>query len=153
MPTAQPGDQVQVHYVKRFEDGSGVSSRNRAPLELTVGVDHPCLPGLGAALVGLVPGARATVRVPAERAYGLPDPARVRRWARTRFPKDQPLRTGEWVRIVSRKGRRRRVRIVEVRPRTVVVDTNHRWAGQAMRLEVQLIGMRAPDSGSAKPGP
>jgi peptidylprolyl isomerase len=153
MQTAQPGDRVQVHYVKRFEDGSGASSRARAPLELTVGIDHPRLPGLGTALVGLTPGARARVRVPAERAYGMPDPARVRRWARTRFPKDQPLQTGEWVRILSGQGRRRRVRIVEVRPRTVVVDTNHRWAGQAMRLEVQLIGIQAPDSSSAMPGP
>src|SRR6516162_8638004 len=54
MRTVQQGDRVLVHYVKRFQDGSVASSRDRceAPLELTVGTDHPRLPGLGLALVG-----------------------------------------------------------------------------------------------------
>jgi FKBP-type peptidyl-prolyl cis-trans isomerase 2 len=147
MQTVQQGDCVQVHYVKRFQDGSVASSRYRAPLELTVGIDHPRLPGLGLALVGLAPGTSTTVSVPSERAYGPPDPARVHRWARTRFPNDQPLPIGKWVRMLNRHGRHRLVRIVEVRGKTVVVDTNHRWAGQAMELEVQLIGIRPPDAG------
>jgi peptidylprolyl isomerase len=147
MRTVQPGDRVQVHYVKRFQDGSRAASREQAPLELTVGVDHPRLPGLGLALVGLAPGTRTTVRVPPERAYGLPDPARVHHWARTRFPQGQPLAVGQWVPVLTRKGRPRLVRIVEVRGRIVVVDTNHRWAGQAMVLEVELLGIQAPAAG------
>ena len=46
MQTVQSGDRVEVHYVKRFQDGSVVSSHSRMPLELTVGVAHPRLPGL-----------------------------------------------------------------------------------------------------------
>ena len=53
MRTAQMGDKVRVHYVKRLQDGSRASSRNSGPLELTVGIGHPRLPGLGLALVGL----------------------------------------------------------------------------------------------------
>jgi carbon storage regulator CsrA len=146
MRTVRSGDRVQVHYVKRFQDGSVASSHDHAPLELTVGTDHPRLPGLGLALVGLTPGASTTVRVPAERAYGLADPARVHRWARTRFPKDQPLPVGKWVRFLTSQGRRRLVRILEVRGRMVVVDTNHRRAGQALDLEVELISIQAPDA-------
>ena len=147
MPTAQPGDRVQVHYVKRLQDGSVASSRHRAPLELTVGIDHPRLPGLGLALVGLAPGTSTTVSMPPGRAYGPHDPARVDRWARTRFPHDQPLPVGQRVRVLNRGGRRRLIRILEVRDTTVVVDTNHRWAGQAMELEVELIGIQAPGAG------
>ena len=77
--------------------------------------------------------------VPTERAYGQPDPTRIQHWARTRFPLDRPLLVGEWVRILNRTGRHRTVRILEVRSQSVVVDTNHRWAGQAMELEVELI--------------
>src|SRR5439155_26004170 len=95
MQTVQPGDRVRVHYVKRFQDGSVASSRGRAPIELTVGSDHPRLPGLGLALVGPAPGASTTVRVPPDRAYGPSDPSRVRRWARTRLPDDQPLAVGK----------------------------------------------------------
>jgi peptidylprolyl isomerase len=146
MQTAQRGDCVQVHYTKRFQDGSVASSLDRTPLEVTVGVDHPRLPGLGLALVGLAPGTTATVSVPPEQAYGPTDPARVHRWARTRFPSDQPLPVGKWVRVLNRQGRRRLVRIVEVRGKAVVVDTNHRWAGQAMEMEVQLVGIRTADA-------
>jgi carbon storage regulator CsrA len=148
LQTAQQGDRVQVHYVKRAQDGSAASSRG-APLDLTVGIDHPRLPGLGLALVGLAPGATTTVRVPAERAYGPSDSApRVRRWARTRFQQDQPLPIGGWVRVLDRQGHRRLVRILKVRARTVLVDTQHRWAGQALDLEVKLIGIQDPDGGS-----
>ena len=153
MQTAQLGDRVRVHYVKRLQDGAVASSRDRAPLELTVGIDDPRLPGLGLALVGLAPGTRATVRVPPERAYGAPDPTRVHRWARTRFPADQPLPVGRWVRVRNAGGRRRSVRILEVRGGLVVVDTNHRAAGQAMELEVELVGIQAPGAGSELRGP
>jgi peptidylprolyl isomerase len=146
MQKAKPGDRVRVHYRKRFPDGSVVSSRDHAPLELTIGEDHPRLPGLGAALVGMTCGASTTVRVSPEHAYGTSDPARVHRWARTRFPKDHPLPVGEWVRVVSAQGRRRAVRILEVNDRMVVVDTNHRRAGQAMELEVEVVGISSGPS-------
>ena len=101
MPTAQLGDRVQVHYVKRLQDGSRASSRGRAPLEVVVGENHPRLPGLGMALVGLAPGTRTTVLVSAENAYG-PAAARVRsrRWnlmrmRATRLPRPSPNSKGE----------------------------------------------------------
>src|SRR5262245_18657819 len=103
MRTSQLGDRVQVHYVKQFQDGSARSSRSRgdAPLELIVGTDHPRLPGLGSALVGLQEGNTVTVRVPPERAYGMPDPGRIRRVERARFPADEDLRVGRrvWMRL------------------------------------------------------
>src|SRR5947209_4692372 len=114
MRTAQPGDQVQVHYAIRSQDGSKASSRGRAPIHLTVGVDHRRLPGLGLALVGLAPGARTTLQVPAEQAYGLSDPTRIHNWSRKRFPREAALRIGTWVRLTNKQGRRRLVRILVV---------------------------------------
>ena len=150
MRTAQQGDRVHIHYVKRAQNGAMCSSQGREPLELTVGTEHRRLPGLGQALVGLGEGERVTVLVPAEQAYGLPSADRVRRLARSRFPKGgQSLRTGSWVHVTGRTGRRRLVRIQEVRDKVVVVDTNHPWAGQAMALEVELIRIQSPES--AKP--
>jgi FKBP-type peptidyl-prolyl cis-trans isomerase 2 len=141
MRTAQQGDRVQVHYVKRLQDGCVASSRGHAPLQLTVGIDHPRLPGLGLALVGLAPGGGASLQIPPERAHGLSDPSRVHRWSRKRFPEQATLTVGKWVRFTSDRGRRRLVRILEVGDKLVVVDTNHRGAGQAMELEVELIGI------------
>jgi FKBP-type peptidyl-prolyl cis-trans isomerase 2 len=147
MQIAQAGDRVQVHYVKRFQDGSVASSREKGPLEVVVGVDHPRLPGLGLALVGLTPGTKTVLSVPAERAYGAPSPDRVHRWARSRFPKKLDLPIGKWVQFTTRGGRSRWVRILDVRGPTVVVDTNHRFAGQSLQLEVELVGIQSSAGG------
>ncbi len=124
MPTTQLGDRVWVRYVKRTQDGSVTPARSRTPVVMTVGVDHPRLPGLGLALVGLTPGAVTTIRVPAGQGHAPSDPARVRRWGRARFPEGRPLVAGAWVPVSDAVGRRRLVRVVEAGARTVMVDTN-----------------------------
>jgi FKBP-type peptidyl-prolyl cis-trans isomerase 2 len=140
MRKAQQGDHVQVHYVKRFQDGSTVTSRDSSPLEVTIGTTHPRLPGLGLTLVGLAAGECRTLRLPPEQAYGLRDPGRVRTVHRKLFPPDKPLPVGKWVRILGRRGPRL-VRILEWCDERVVIDVNHRRAGQALELEVELIAI------------
>ena len=151
--TAQEGDHVQVHYRKCLQDGSVASSRGHAPLEVSIGTADPRLPGLGLALVGLAAGEAATLRVPAEQAYGVADPTRVRRLRRTCFPPESPVRVGELVRIADRKGRHRLVRILEATRKSVLVNTNHRWAGQTLELQVEVVSIRDPDAGEACPQP
>jgi peptidylprolyl isomerase len=144
MRTAQEGDRVQINYVKRFPDGTAARARDRESLEVTVGTNHPRVPGLALALVGLAPGDFTKVRVPAPQAYGLPDPGRVRRLDRRRFLPSQPLTVGAWVRFLDCRGKARRVRVLEAGERVVVVDANHPRAGQDMELEVELVSIRDP---------
>ena len=150
MRKAIQGDHVQVHYVKRFQDGSTTSSRGRSPLEVTVGKAHPRLPGLGLALVGLAAGESRTLRVPPEQAYGMRNPNRVRSLGRRCFPPDKALAVGKWVRLMGRRGRHW-ARILEVRDKVVVVDVNHRWAGLALELEVEVLAIQ--DSATGSDGP
>lgn len=142
MRTVQQGDRVQVHYIKRLQDGATISSRE--PLALTVGINHPRLPGLGTALVGMAMGQATTLTVPPELAYGLPDATRIHRWSRKRFPKEATLREGKYLRFTDERGRRRQVRILEVQSNRVVVDTNHRGAGQTVELKVILLSFLEP---------
>jgi peptidylprolyl isomerase len=158
MRTAQLGDRVRVHYAKRLQDGAVASSRGQAPLELTVGIGHPRLPGLGLALVGLAEGQSTTLRIPPEQAYGVRDPGRVRDLDRKRFAPEQALVIGKWTRVRSRRGERL-VRILEVRDKVVVVDGNHRGAGQTLELKVKLLtfqdaadGSKVPASEGSSPG-
>ena len=143
MRTSQLGDRIRVHYIKRFEDGAVRSSRvhDTDPLEVVVGFNHPRLPGLGDRLVGLSVGDIVTVRLPAEMAHGMPDPARVRRADRARFPADENLSPGRRVLMRLNGGRTRRVRVVKVLEGGVVVDTNHPLCGQAVVLEVELVAI------------
>jgi FKBP-type peptidyl-prolyl cis-trans isomerase 2 len=153
MRTVQAGDRVKVHYVKRFQDGSVASSRSRGgiPVELTVGTDHPRLPGLGLGLVGLLPGNHVTLNVPAGPApAGAEGPGRLRRLARTRFAEHAALPPGKWVRLLDRRGRRRIVRVVEADDRVVLVDTTDPRAGQALELEVEVVGLLSPDAAGAQ---
>jgi FKBP-type peptidyl-prolyl cis-trans isomerase 2 len=151
MRTSQVGDRVQVHYVKRFPNGAVRSSRIRgeSPLEVTVGTHHPRLPGLGSELVGLAEGARVQLSIPAERAYGLLNPERIRRVASARFGDTQNLKVGRLARMQLTPGRSRLVRVVEVQGCVVVVDMNHPRAGQALELEVEMVAIAtaAPESG------
>jgi FKBP-type peptidyl-prolyl cis-trans isomerase 2 len=79
------------------------------------------------------------------------DPARLRRWARSRFAEGQVLEAGRWVPVSNRRGRRRLVRIVEVRGRVVVVDTNRRGTGQVLELEVELVRIQSPAAPASEP--
>jgi FKBP-type peptidyl-prolyl cis-trans isomerase 2 len=145
MQVVRQGDRVRVHYVKCFQDGSVVSSRGKAPAEVTVGLAHPRLPGLGLALVGLAVGESRWLVVPAGRAYGPYDPARVHRLARGRFAAGKALSAGTRVRVWG-GGRRRVVRVVEVREDMVIVDANRRWAGQSLALGVKVIAIHGPEA-------
>jgi len=153
MRTVQQGDQVQVHYVKRFQDGCVVSSRSRGdvPLELTIGTEHPRLPGLGLGLVGLAVGNHVTLTVPAKQPNRPSDPSRLCRLARARFSELKTLPVGKWVRILDRQGRRRPVRIMEVQESVVVVDTHPPRTRRGFELDVELIAIHATcTNGNAK---
>jgi FKBP-type peptidyl-prolyl cis-trans isomerase 2 len=110
-------------------------ARRPVPLELTVGVDDPRLPGLGLALVGLAAGGRITVVVPATRAHGRYDPGRIYRLARSRLPPGRPVVVGQWLRMTDRRGRRRLVRILQADVLAVIVDNNHPPCRLPGRLE------------------
>ncbi len=154
MRASQLGDRVQVHYVQRFQDGSVRSSRagGHAPLELTVGTDHPRLPGLGQGLVGLTEGKVVRLGVPAERAYGMRDPSRIRSVDRARFPADEALAVGRRARMRLGRARTRSVLVLEVHDREVVVDINHPRSGQSVELEVELVAILAPAPGVERRG-
>jgi FKBP-type peptidyl-prolyl cis-trans isomerase 2 len=70
----------------------------------------------------------------------------VRTVHRKRFPPDKAPPVGEWVRIQTRRGTRL-VRILEWRDESGIIDLNHRRAGQALELEVELIAILDTDGG------
>jgi len=149
MKTAKLGDRVKIHYVKRFQDGSRISSKahGEAPLEVTVGVEHPRFRRLGLDLVGLAAGERIRLSVPKNQAYGPHDPSRIRRLPITKFSEFEDLPIGRWVKITDSNGRLRSVRPLELRENVVVVDTNHRGAGQALELTVMVVSIENCGSG------
>ncbi len=132
---AQEGDTVQVHYTGTLDDGSEFdSSRAREPLEFLVGSDQ-VIAGFDQAVKGLAIGDSVTVRIPAEDAYGELDPELVFSVPIDQAPDD--VAEGDEVLI----GGITPGVVTEVTATEVTIDTNHRFAGQALTFEIEVVSI------------
>ncbi|MGR3580820.1 MAG: FKBP-type peptidyl-prolyl cis-trans isomerase, partial [Sagittula sp.] len=74
MTQVKTGDTVQLHYTGTLADGATFdSSRGRDPLQFEVGSGQ-IIPGLDKALPGMTVGEQKKLTIPADEAYGQPDP-------------------------------------------------------------------------------
>ena len=130
---AKDGDIVAVHYVGTLDDGSQFdSSRGREPLEFEVGTDQ-MIAGFDAAVRGMSVGETKTVRILPEDAYGLVDTALIFNVPIEEAPED--VAVGDEVLIDGVTYGR----VTAVGADQVTIDTNRRFAGQALTFEIELI--------------
>ena len=113
MTQAKTGDTVRIHYTGTLTDGSTFdSSEGRDPLEFTVGSGQ-IIPGLDAALPGMEEGEKKTVEVPADEAYGQPDPNAKQAVPRADIPEDIPLDIGTQLQVQTPQGQVMPVTVAE----------------------------------------
>ncbi len=130
---AKDGDTVAVHYVGTLDDGTEFdSSRGREPLEFEVGTDQ-VIAGFDAAVRGMSVGDTTTVRIPPEDAYGLVDTELIFSVPIEEAPDD--VAVGDEVLI----GGVTYGLVTAVGATQVTIDTNHRFAGQALTFEIELM--------------
>ena len=132
----QDGDTLEVHYVGTLDDGSTFdSSRERdVPFSFTVGVGQ-VISGFDDAVRGLVVGESRTVRIPAEEAYGAWSEDNVVEVPFTASQSD--VAVGEEVALSNGQPGV----VVEIRTDTVLVDINHRLAGEALTFEIEVLSI------------
>ena len=132
---AVDGDTVSVHYVGTLDDGTEFdSSRGREPLQFEVGTDQ-VIAGFDEAVRGMNVGDTKTVRIPAEDAYGPVDPELIFRVPIEEAPDD--VAVGDEVVIDGTTFGR----VTGVEATTVIIDVNHRFAGQALTFEIELVSI------------
>jgi FKBP-type peptidyl-prolyl cis-trans isomerase SlyD len=138
----EKGSVVSMDYELRLADGELVdASKPGAPLSYIHG-EGRIVPGLEAALEGLVAGdARSVVVSPAE-GYGEHDPRGVREVPRSVFPEGFEPKAGMKLMFQGPNGKMPIV-VREVRPEVVVVDHNHPLAGRELRFAVTVREVRA----------
>ncbi len=142
---AKVGDYVRIEYSGSFKDEkAGLQRLAREVFEFTVG-SHEVMPGISKGVIGMVEGERKQLTLQPPDAYGEFHPNRIQEISRQRLPSDVVLKIGKRLTTIGVKsGRRRKVRIVELTPTTVVVDGNHPLAGKTVEVEFQLLVHNLP---------
>ena len=153
MNIAKFGDHVRVQCVGLRKDGIPIKKRpGERVLEFTVG-SKEVIPGISLGVVGMAEGQQKRLTLQPRDAYGAVHPKLIKEIPRQRFPSRLDLRVGKRLTSIGApSGRRRRVKVVEIRPDMVVVDGNHPLAGKVLELQVQLVSLNclAADSGGAQ---
>ena len=117
------------------------TSFNRDVLTSPSGEGAP-LEGLAQALHGLKKGERRSIHLKAQEAYGFYDPSKVILFPRKRIPDHNHLRCGQVVSILSKKGKLRTYRVLQIHGDLVSLDENHPLAGQDLIFEIEAVEAR-----------
>jgi len=147
MSQVKLGDRVRVQFSRVRSQTSGDARPPKLKtLEFTAGGGE-VMPGLSAGVVGMIPGQHKRLTLQPADAFGPVQPQLVKEIPRAQIPKRITLRLGKRLSALSSlSGRRRRVRVVGLNPKSVKVDGNHVLAGQVIELDVQLISVDASSS-------
>ncbi len=136
--TAKSGDTVRVDYILTLDDGTMVdSSLDYQPLQFTID-DGTLITGFNNAVNGMEVGETKTVRILPADAYGEYDDAAFEEIPRDYLPEDLEPEIGMLLQR-SANGQVMIVRIVQFDDETVLLDTNHYLAGEALNFEIKLI--------------
>lgn len=131
------GDLISVHYVGTLDNGEEFdSSRDRDPLSFTV-ASGQMIVGFDEAVRGMKVGEVKIVRLTPTEAYGEKDPA-----ALIEVPLDQvPEGTQAGDTLFSPQGQS--VTVIEVKADVVVIDANHRLAGENLTFEIEIVSIES----------
>lgn len=172
MAKAMRGDTALLHYVGRLEDGTVFDSTENAgpgiwdsfkgsgvafgPARIVIG-EHEMPPDFEDALVGLEPGQRVTVSIPAARAFGERSEDRVvvvpledftpRELGLERFrvaegkhrPNNFEPRVGDVWEVASPEGGSVRAKVVARGEDSLTLDANHPLAGHDLVFDIRLV--------------
>jgi peptidylprolyl isomerase len=141
MTQVKPGDTVRIHYKGTLPDGATFdSSEGRDPLEFVVGSGQ-IIPGLDTALPGMSVGEKKIVEVPADQAYGQPDPNARQAVPRAEIPDDIPLDLGTQLQVQTPQGQVMPVTVIDVTETEVTLDANHPLAGRDLIFDIELVAI------------
>lgn len=141
MAQAKNGDKVKVHYTGRLEDEKVFdSSRNRQPLEFTVG-SGSVIPGFEKGVIGMEVGEKKTIKIPPEEGYGPMREALIRTVDKSRLPENIVPAVGRKLRIPKSDGGFLNATVTDMKEDAVTLDANHPFAGKTLIFDLELVGI------------
>ena len=120
---------VRVAYTGYREDGTVFdSSEAEGPMEFQTDCGQ-VIKGIDDAVMSMDVGQRATVRIPAEFAYGAYDPRNVQKRDLRYIPNADELPVGETISFFGPVGQKVPAKVLKVEDGFAYLDFNHRLAG------------------------
>lgn len=136
---AKKGDEVQVHYTGKLEDGSVFdSSAKREPLGFTVGAGQ-MIQGFDAAVDGMAVGDKKTVTIPAAEAYGEKREDMLIDVPIDQVPADIKPEIGMQLTLQGGNGQPMPVIVTNVDEQKITLDANHQLAGKDLIFDIELV--------------
>ncbi len=140
--TVGPDSYLTLHY--RLADAAGsefVSTFDLSPATLQMGGGQLAEP-LERCLIGLSAGERHIYELPADEAFGARNPRLVERIARSALPPEVELQENALIEFAAPNGGPGFAGFLrELGENSALFDFNHPLAGQAIRFEVQIVGI------------
>ena len=160
MAIAKKGDKVVINYTGTLEDGSVFDTTIKetgccdddadcgcdddgcgcesGPMELTIGAED-FFSQIEEALIGMAPGEKKTVTIPAADAFGEYDEEEVFSISREQLTGDIVPEVGMELELTGDDDEPVEVTVVEVTEETLTVDANHPLAGEDITYEIELL--------------
>ena len=139
MAQAKEGDEVQVHYTGKLEDGTVFdTSEDGEPLSFMIG-ENRVIPGFEEAVTGMEPGDSKTTEIDPEQAYGEHREDMVMELERDQIPEDVEPQVGQQLQLRLENGQTVPVLITALGDETVTIDANHPLAGRTLEFEIELV--------------
>jgi len=139
MKQAQKGDNVQVHYTGKLNDGSVFdSSQGREPLAFTVGAGQ-MIPGFDRAVVGMTIGDKQTITIPSVEAYGERREDLVVSIPAENIPEDMNPQVGDRFAINQPDGQQIPVVVTALDDEKITLDANHDLAGKDLIFDIEMV--------------
>lgn len=158
MAKAKKGDKVRINFTGTLEDGSIFEStfddpdccgdescdddcgceHETGPMELVIG-EEDFFMTVEEALIGMAPGEKKTVKIPAVDAFGEYDQEAVFTIEKAMLPEDMAPEVGQELVLTGEEDDAIEVTVVEVTDKAVTFDANHPLAGEDLTYEVELV--------------
>lgn len=158
MAQVKKGDRVAINFTGTLEDGTVFDTTfaeedcssdacgsdecgcETGPMELVVG-EEEFFSQIDEALIGMSPGEKKIVAIPAEEAFGDYDEDQVFSVGRGDVPDHIHPEVGQELELTGENDESIIVTVIEVGDDEITLDANHPLAGEDLSFEVELVGI------------
>ncbi|MBV8502721.1 MAG: peptidylprolyl isomerase [Paucibacter sp.] len=134
-------DTIATVHIKVANDKGMLIEASKEPVALLIGHDNT-MPAIESALMDQEAGFAANLNLDVEQAFGPRDESLVRPIAKKDFPPGVKV-GGQLEMREGDSGEFKLYHVAKIKGDTVILDGNHPLAGQALRISLKLVSVRA----------